>query len=83
MATAQLLFETATLRSGFLVQDQVGFAQRIEQMLKQSLSLSPDEAVEDEPELEEDEVEAETESTTTHEEDDDNMLKVEEEHSEL
>lgn len=29
-ATAQLLFETATLRSGFALQDQVGFAERIE-----------------------------------------------------
>jgi hypothetical protein len=29
-STAQLLFETATLRSGYALQDQVGFAQRIE-----------------------------------------------------
>lgn len=30
ISTAQLLFETATLRSGYTLQDQVGFAERIE-----------------------------------------------------
>lgn len=30
LSTAELLFETATLRSGFALPDQVGFAQRIE-----------------------------------------------------
>lgn len=30
ISTALLLFETATLRSGFVLQDQVGFAERIE-----------------------------------------------------
>lgn len=29
-STAQLLFETATLRSGYSLSDQVGFAERIE-----------------------------------------------------
>lgn len=29
-STAQLLFETATLRSGYALKDQVGFAERIE-----------------------------------------------------
>lgn len=43
--TATLLFETATLRSGFSLKDSVGFADRIETMLKTSLNLSPEEAV--------------------------------------
>lgn len=30
--TAMLLFETATLRSGFTLNDQVGFAVRVEQV---------------------------------------------------
>lgn len=30
--TALLLFETATLRSGFTLNDQVGFAERVEQV---------------------------------------------------
>lgn len=43
--TASLLFETATLRSGFSLKDSVGFAERIELMLKASLSLDPNEMV--------------------------------------
>lgn len=43
--TANLLFETATLRSGFILKDSVDFASRIESMLKSSLSLSADEQV--------------------------------------
>uniref|UniRef100_A0A0N4Z071 HATPase_c domain-containing protein n=1 Tax=Parastrongyloides trichosuri TaxID=131310 RepID=A0A0N4Z071_PARTI len=74
--TAKLLFETATLRSGFMLQDQVGFAQRVESILRKNMDVSLDEQVEEEPdfELEEDEKEAEKEEEKT---------KVEEEHSEL
>jgi len=59
-STATLLFETATLRSGFNLKDSVGFAERIETMLKSSLNLSPEEAVEEVEE--EPEPEPETES---------------------
>ena len=72
--TAQLLFDTATLRSGFALQDQVGFAERIEQVLRKHVDLSMEEQVEDEPEIEET-VEEEPEQTET--------VDVEEEHSEL
>ncbi|KHN71590.1 Endoplasmin [Toxocara canis] len=77
LATARLLFETATLRSGFTIKDQVGFATRVEQILRQSMEISPEEPVEAEPEVEEstekaEEVSAEEEPT-----------KVEEEHTEL
>lgn len=59
--TATLLFETATLRSGFNLKDSVGFADRIESMLKTSLNLSPDEVVEEfEEEPEPDTVEQDT-----------------------
>uniref|UniRef100_A0A7E4W245 HATPase_c domain-containing protein n=1 Tax=Panagrellus redivivus TaxID=6233 RepID=A0A7E4W245_PANRE len=73
--TAQLLFDTATLRSGYVLQDQVGFAERIEQVLRQSMELSLDEQVEEEPVYEEAE-----EAAAPAEEDE---VKVEEEHSEL
>ncbi len=43
--TAKLLFETATLRSGYALKDSVGFAERIESVLKNSMSISPDDVV--------------------------------------
>jgi heat shock protein beta len=75
LSTAQLLFETATLRSGFVIQDQVGFAERIEKVLRGSLDLSLDEQIEDEPELEE--------VGTAQENEDSDAVHVEEEHTEL
>lgn len=76
LETAYLLFETATLRSGFMIQDQVGFAKRVESILRKNLDVSLDEQVEEEPdfELEEDEKEPAKEEES---------VKVEEEHSEL
>ena len=60
--TAELLFDTATLRSGFTiqvgdtvsstktkgksVQDQTGFAERIENILKKSIDVAEDATVE-------------------------------------
>ncbi|VDP44032.1 unnamed protein product [Heligmosomoides polygyrus] len=78
--TALLLFETATLRSGYALADQVGFAERIESVLRQSLDVAHDATVEAEPVVEETEesAEAEGEEATAEEE-----TKVEEEHSEL
>jgi len=76
--TAQLLFDTATLRSGFVLQDQVGFAERIEQILRKNVDLSMDEQVEEEAEIEETsegEEQKESEKSET--------VDVEEEHSEL
>ena len=51
---AHLMFETATLRSGYMIQDSVSFASRIESLLKQSLNIPTSETV-DEEELDEDE----------------------------
>ena len=91
ISTAQLLFETATLRSGYSLQDQVGFAERIENILRKSLNLSLDEQVEEEPEIEEDpQEEEENEDSSPKEEEEDKessdekeKIQVEEEHSEL
>jgi len=51
---AQVMFETATMRSGFAVQDAAGFASRVERMLRMSLDIPVDEKVEEEPEDEAD-----------------------------
>ena len=42
---AMVLFETATLRSNFLVKDTAAFAGRIERMLRLSMDISLDEKV--------------------------------------
>uniref|UniRef100_A0A0K0CZI7 HATPase_c domain-containing protein n=1 Tax=Angiostrongylus cantonensis TaxID=6313 RepID=A0A0K0CZI7_ANGCA len=73
--TALLLFETATLRSGYSLQDQVGFAERIESVLRQSLDVDPDAEVEAEPVIED---RQDSKGTSAEE-----GTQVEEEHSEL
>ncbi|XP_007438500.1 endoplasmin [Python bivittatus] len=47
---AVVLFETATLRSGYLLPDTKEYGDRIERMLRLSLNIDPEEKVEDEPE---------------------------------
>jgi len=49
---ANVLFETATLRSGFSLQETASFAERIERMLRLSLDVPLDAKVEEEPEPE-------------------------------
>ncbi|VDL84784.1 unnamed protein product [Nippostrongylus brasiliensis] len=78
--TAMLLFETATLRSGFALKDQVGFAERIESVLRQSLDVAHDAEVEPEPIIDESEEPA---PEKADEGGDAGETKVEEEHSEL
>lgn len=56
--SAQVLLDTARLRSGFLLQDSVGFAQRIERMLRVNVGVDLDAKVEEEPQFEEDKKEA-------------------------
>ncbi|KAL3099188.1 hypothetical protein niasHS_000796 [Heterodera schachtii] len=48
VSTAHLLFETATLRSGYSLDDQVGFAERIEGILRKTMDLSETAEVEEE-----------------------------------
>ncbi|XP_054843897.1 endoplasmin [Eublepharis macularius] len=47
---AVVLFETATLRSGYLLPDTKQYGERIERMLRLSLNIDPEEKVEEEPE---------------------------------
>lgn len=58
---AVILFETATMRSGYMVIDNVGFAARVETMLKSGLNIEGDNMVEEEPEAEEEKEEEEEE----------------------
>ncbi|MCQ7632754.1 hypothetical protein NP173_24235, partial [Salmonella enterica] len=64
---AVVLFETATLRSGYLLPDTKAYGDRIERMLRLSLNIDPDAKVEEEPEEEPDDT---TEDTEQDEEED-------------
>ncbi|OIT20902.1 PREDICTED: endoplasmin homolog [Nicotiana attenuata] len=55
--TAQLMYQTALLESGFLLNDPKDFASRIYSSVKSSLNVSPDAAVEEEEDIEEPEAE--------------------------
>lgn len=59
-----LMFEAATIRSGYELSDSSGFAERIERMLRSALNVSLDEKVDEEPE-EEEEVSATTSEDTS------------------
>jgi len=50
---SQLMFEAATLRSGYDLRDTAGFAERIESMLRSAMNISADEKVDEEPDFEE------------------------------
>lgn len=52
---AVMMFKTATLRSGYMLQDTVGFAESIERMMRQNLNIPLDAQVEEEVPIEEDE----------------------------
>ncbi|KAF5739340.1 hypothetical protein HS088_TW12G00545 [Tripterygium wilfordii] len=58
--TAQLVYQTALMESGFVLSDPKDFASRIYRSVKSSLDISPDAAVEEEDEVEEAEAESET-----------------------
>jgi len=74
----ELMFESATIRSGYELRDTAGFADRIETMLRSAMNVSPDEKVDEEPDFEEvassdksnadEEVNADAEPNKDHEE---------------
>jgi heat shock protein beta len=77
---ALMLYNTATLRSGYMLKDTVNFAEHIESMMRETLGVSAEEEVEEEEELpeteeadegeEEEEIDdgEEVEDTETHDE---------------
>lgn len=61
---AELMFETATLRSGFMLQDTSDFAARVEKLLRQNLGVPDSATVEEDEDLDrEEEPSTEEEST--------------------
>merc|ERR1712080_150968 len=58
---AQMMFKTATLRSGYMLQDTVDFAKSIEKMMRQNLGVPLDAQVDEEVAIEEDGAEDESE----------------------
>nr|AWI66278.1 glucose-regulated protein 94 [Mizuhopecten yessoensis] len=52
---ALILYDTATLRSGFVIKDSADFAQRIEAMLRASMDIPMDAKVDELPDFEEEE----------------------------
>ena len=71
---AVMMFNTATLRSGYMLKDTVAFADHIDAMMRETLGVDKDEAVEEEEELPEDE---------TPEDDEDDEDEEEEEEEEV
>lgn len=76
---ANIMFETATLRSGFMLRDTSNFASRVEVLLRKTLGIPEDAQVEEEPEIPEDEDEQKSESA----DDDENENTEESDHDEL
>merc|ERR1712083_428037 len=65
---ALMMYNTATLRSGYILKDTVAFAKHIEDMMRETLGVSKEESVEEEEELPEEEEEVEGEDEAEEEE---------------
>jgi len=48
---ADMMFKTATLRSGYMLKDTVDFSKTVEEMMRATLGIPLDEQVEEEPEI--------------------------------
>lgn len=77
-ATAEMLFQTAMIESGYEIQDPSDLASRVYRMMSQSMGVDP-EATYQEVELPEDEPEEAKEKTTEEEEEDSSEEEVVEE----
>lgn len=77
---ALIMFRTATLRSGFMLQESAEFAESVEKLMRQTLGIPDDEQVEEEEIEPEDPSDLKTEDVGTQEEE---TYQAEEEHDEL
>ena len=73
-----MMFNTATLRSGFSLSDTVNFAESIEAMMRQTLGVGAEEQVEEEEELAEEPAEEEDDDDDEEEEEDEEDVVEEE-----
>lgn len=76
---ALIMFRTATLRSGFSLQDSAEFADSVEKLMRQTLGISEDEQVEEEEDIPQEDETADEKS----EEDSAQADETNEEHDEL
>merc|ERR1711902_24831 len=68
---AVMMYNTATLRSGYSLKDTVNFAQQIEAMMRQTLGVDADEQVEEEEEITDEEPPEEDDDEEEEEEEED------------
>lgn len=64
---AELMFETATLRSGFMLQDTSDFAARVEKLLRQNLGVPESATIEEDEDLDQEEEPKKEEDEPTRE----------------
>merc|ERR1712083_380332 len=81
---ALMMYNTATLRSGYMLKDTVNFAEHIERMMRETLGVSADEVVEEEEEIVEEEPAEDADEDLDDEEEEEELDEGEEEkHDEL
>merc|ERR1712113_600880 len=76
---ALMMFNTATLRSGYMLRDTVSFSNHIESMMRDTLGIDKDEGVEEEEEIVEDEPEDDDDDEDEEDEEEDEDDEEEEE----
>jgi len=76
---AVMMFNTATLRSGFTLKDTVNFAEQIEMMMRKTLGVDEDEKVEEEEEILDEEPPEEDDEDEEEEDEDEEEVEEEEE----
>merc|ERR1712200_180545 len=81
---ALMLYNPATLRSGYMLKDTVNFAEHIERMMRETLGVSAEEVVEEEEEIVEEEPAEDADEDLDDEEEEEELDEGEEEkHDEL
>merc|ERR1719511_482435 len=72
---ATMMFNTATLRSGYMLKDTVNFAESIEKMMRETLGVDADEQVDEEEEITDEPVDEEDDEDEEEEEDEEDVVE--------